>query len=86
MIWPASPSKRISLVDATFRAKRTSAVNRRIVGKLEKSAGFEEFITAINTSSAMLMLRVSRMSRMTGGIGISITANTPIIRSARALL
>jgi hypothetical protein len=64
---PWSPCSRMSLVEATFRARRSSVVTSRTDGKIENSRGEVMNIDVIRMTSEKEMEKARRTSRMMVG-------------------
>src|SRR4051812_29565652 len=85
MTWPAAsapvwPLTSTTRVEATLSAKRSSVVNRRTVGKEEKSSGLLAFSATISTARLIMMLEMKPTSSSIAGTGTTI--RTTIIRVA----
>jgi hypothetical protein len=86
MIFPASPCRRISLVDATLRESRNNVTKSSNEGNVDNSrASFEDKVT-INTAIDNEMLQASNISSTGVGKGIIRVARTDTRPATRTIL
>src|SRR3954471_1797204 len=88
MTWPAAPAPSwpwtsTTRVEATFSARRSRVVNRRTVGKEEKSSGLATFNATIRTARLIMMLLMKPMSRKVAGIGTTISMTSRSVATGK---
>src|SRR5581483_7664415 len=76
---PSWPCRRMSRVDATFRARRKSVTTSSTEGKVENSSGSCVYMLTIRITSASEIESARRRSIRIGGSGTIMTTTTPII-------
>ena len=86
--WPSWPFTKITLVDATFSARRSIVANNSTVGKEENSKGLRVLMAIMMISRLAAILKVNKMSSSTGCSGITsmpmiINTNPGMLRSAK---
>ena len=79
---PVCPSPMISLVDETFRLRRSIRAPSRMVGKAEKSSGRSMNSVTVKIRIASAKETANPMSRSQAGIGRTIMTMTAISASA----